>query len=76
MGLIMNLVGSVYAAHFLVEAQKAGYDVTTARSINSSDYLNDKLKNKETEEYIFYKNGIISGKICKRENIYACMFCT
>lgn len=64
--------GSVYAAHFLVEAQKAGYDVNNGMLNRLFDYLNDKLKNKETEEYWYYKNGAMyKTRFVKRENIYA-----
>ena len=46
---------SVYAAHFLLEAQKAGFDVDENMIDVLLNYLNNKLKNQETILIIIIK---------------------
>lgn len=48
--------GSVYAAHFLVEAKKAGYEVDNDFLDKLLDYLKMKLKSKKTFTYYYNRN--------------------
>jgi alpha-2-macroglobulin len=66
--------GSVYAAHFLIEAKNAGYDVDNKVITRLVDYLTYKSDNKELKEYRYYDN--LSGaytvkKYAPREVIYS-----
>lgn len=45
--------GSVYAAHFLYEAQKAGFEVNKKMLDKLQDYLITRLKTRETSYYYF-----------------------
>lgn len=47
---------TVYAAHFLYEAKKAGFDVEKGLQDNIYSYLINKLKNKETITYYYNRN--------------------
>jgi uncharacterized protein YfaS (alpha-2-macroglobulin family) len=47
---------SVYAAHFLLEAKKAGFDVEQSLLDNLFSYLTNKLKNKESITYYYNEN--------------------
>lgn len=60
---------SVYAAHFLVEAQKAGFDVNKSVLNGALSYLNYKLKNKET--ILYYYNQKEQKKIAPKEVAYS-----
>lgn len=67
-----NWWGSVYTAHFLVEARKAGFDVNNNTLNKLFDFMNERMKNKETEDYRYYNGGnIIVRKYAKREIIYS-----
>lgn len=46
--------GSAYGAHFLLEAQKAGYEVDKAMLNQLLNYLNDKVGNGSTAYYTFH----------------------
>lgn len=48
--------GSVYAAHFAIEAKKAGYDVDQSFIDNLMRYLKDKVKDKTVFTYYFNVN--------------------
>ncbi len=61
--------GSVYAAHFLVEAQKAGYQVDQTMMDKLYKYLKNKLKNKKTINYRY--NGTLQKKIAPKEVAYS-----
>lgn len=60
--------GSAYAAHFLYEAQKAGFDVDKSFYNKLLDYLVTKLKTRET---IFYYFNNTSRKIAHKEIPYS-----
>jgi len=65
--------GSIYAAHFFVEARQAGYEVNNQVYNKLMDYINDKLRNKETEEYYYTEPGtntFYKKRYVKREMIY------
>ncbi len=49
--------GSVYAAHFLVEAKKAGFDVADNTINKLLNYLSTKAKEKHTFDYVTYSNN-------------------
>ena len=60
---------SVYAAHFLIEAQKAGYDVDKGLLLTLLNYLDSKLRNRET--IIYYYNQKEQKKIAPKEVAYS-----
>lgn len=60
---------SVYAAQFLVEAQKAGYEVDKSLVETLLAYVNNKLKNKQTINY--YYNRTEQKKIAPKEIAYS-----
>jgi uncharacterized protein YfaS (alpha-2-macroglobulin family) len=60
---------SIYAAHFLIEAQKAGFDVDKNMLANTINYLNNHLKNKET--ILYYYNQKEQKKIAPKEVPYS-----
>jgi uncharacterized protein YfaS (alpha-2-macroglobulin family) len=61
--------GSVYAAHFAVEAKKAGYDVDEDFLNKLLQYLKNKLKKKETINY--YYNRTERKRIAPKEVPYS-----
>lgn len=69
---LVNYWGSVFAAHFLVEAQKAGYEVNKTKLDNLLDYLQQMATKKETKQYMIY-NGLKweTKTIASKENVYA-----
>jgi alpha-2-macroglobulin len=60
---------TVYAAHFLLEARKAGYDVDNGLIETMMGYLINRLKTKETIEY--YYNRTEKKKIAPKEVAYS-----
>jgi uncharacterized protein YfaS (alpha-2-macroglobulin family) len=61
--------GSVYAAHFLLEAKERGYEVDAKVISRLLDYLRYRLKKKETE--IYYYNVGSWRMIVKKEMAYS-----
>lgn len=59
---------TVYAAHFLLEAKKAGFDVDNSLLETMLNYVNNRLKNKETITY--YYNRDQNKKIAPKEVTY------
>lgn len=59
---------TIYAAHFLLEAKKAGFDVDNSLLNTMLNYINNKLKNKETITY--YYNRDQNKKIAPKEVAY------
>ena len=59
---------TIYAAHFLIEAQKAGFDVDKSLTGTMLGYINSRLKNRETITY--YYNRDQNRKIVPKEVIY------
>ncbi|MEO5997029.1 MAG: MG2 domain-containing protein, partial [Chitinophagaceae bacterium] len=59
---------STYAAQFLLEAQKAGYEVDKSLIETLLAYINNKLKNKQTVNY--YYNRTEQKKIAPKEVAY------
>ncbi|MFZ1291082.1 MAG: MG2 domain-containing protein [Melioribacteraceae bacterium] len=67
-----NLWGTVYTAHFFVEAKKAGFYVDENVLTKLLSYLNKKVKEKSIYDYVTYSNNqktII--KIAQKEIIYS-----
>lgn len=68
--------GSVYAAHFLIEARKAGFDVNDKTYDNLLRYLKKQLNeisgDKATYNYsVYYGNSRRIKKIARKEIIYS-----
>jgi uncharacterized protein YfaS (alpha-2-macroglobulin family) len=61
--------GSVYAAHFLVEAQKAGYNVSQSVINNLLKYISRKVKEKSTYDYYTWGNNRRTVKKIARKEI-------
>jgi uncharacterized protein YfaS (alpha-2-macroglobulin family) len=68
-----NWWGSVFAAHFLWEAQKAGFEVNQAMLDRLMKYIQQKLAAKETYTYKYKDaNGKVQTKeIARKEIIYS-----
>lgn len=63
-----NWWATIYAAHFLLEAQKAGFDVDKGLMETMLGYINSRLKNRETITY--YYNRDQNKKIAPKEVVY------
>ncbi|MEM7040823.1 MAG: hypothetical protein AAF570_27925, partial [Bacteroidota bacterium] len=61
--------GSVYAAHFLVEAKKAGYDVSETVLNRLLTYLGRLAAEKGTYNYRRYTNGQLSQEVRARKEV-------
>jgi hypothetical protein len=59
---------TIYAAHFLLEAKKAGFDVDNSLLETILNYINNKLKNKETITYFYNRDQ--NKKIAPKEVAY------
>lgn len=59
---------TVYAAHFLIEAKKAGFDVDNTLIETMLAYIAKRLKTKETVEYYYNRNQ--NKKIAPKEVAY------
>jgi alpha-2-macroglobulin len=59
---------TIYAAHFLLEAKKAGFDVDNSLLETMLNYINQKLRNKVTITY--YYNRDQNKKIAPKEVAY------
>jgi uncharacterized protein YfaS (alpha-2-macroglobulin family) len=64
-----NWWATVYAGHFLLEAQKAGFEVDKNVLNGILNYLNNRLKNKETIFYYYNQND--KKKIAPKEVAYS-----
>jgi uncharacterized protein YfaS (alpha-2-macroglobulin family) len=60
---------TVYAGHFLIEAQKAGFDVDKSMLNGILSYINNRLRNKET--ILYYYNQNQNKKIAPKEVAYS-----
>ncbi|MDQ6608255.1 MAG: alpha-2-macroglobulin family protein, partial [Bacteroidota bacterium] len=60
---------TTYAAHFLLEARKAGYDVDNSLIETMLSYLSNRLKAKQTVEYYYNRNQ--QKKIAPKEVAYS-----
>ncbi len=64
-----NWWSTIYAAHFLIEAQKAGFDVDKNLLNGLLNYVNNRLRNKQT--IIYYYNRDQNKKIAPKEIAYS-----
>lgn len=60
---------TIYAAHFLLEARRAGFDVDNSMLETMLNYINNKLRNKETITYFY--NRTQQKKIASKEVVYS-----
>ena len=60
---------SIYAAHFLIEAQKAGFEVDRSLLDGIMGYINNRLKRRET--ILYYYNQKQQKKIAPKEVAYS-----
>ncbi|HXB09066.1 MAG TPA: MG2 domain-containing protein [Puia sp.] len=63
-----NWWATVYAAHFLIEAQKAGFDVDKGLIGTMLGYINSRTKNRETVAYHYNRDQ--ERRIVPKEMIY------
>lgn len=64
--------GSVYAAHFLVEAKKAGFNISESMLSKLINYLSKKAREKNTFDYYTYNNNSRTVvKIANKEILYS-----
>lgn len=63
-----NWWATIYSAHFLLEAQKAGFDVDKGLLTTMLGYVNNRLKNRETITYFYNRDQ--NRKIVPKEVIY------
>ncbi|MBE0571367.1 MAG: alpha-2-macroglobulin family protein, partial [Ignavibacteriaceae bacterium] len=64
--------GSVYAAHFLIEAKKAGFNVSESMLNKLTKYLSQKAKEQSTFDYVTYlPTGRTIKKIANKEILYS-----
>ncbi|HKO81921.1 MAG TPA: hypothetical protein VJU78_16055, partial [Chitinophagaceae bacterium] len=59
---------TIYSAHFLLEAKKAGFDIDNSLLETMLSYISNRLKNKETVTY--YYNRTQNKKIAPKEVAY------
>jgi uncharacterized protein YfaS (alpha-2-macroglobulin family) len=63
--------GSVYAAHFLVEAKKAGFAVSDNLLAKLLSFIETQCRNDRTYDYVnWYNNRRIVTKVARKEIIY------
>jgi len=72
-GYYYNSWSSVYAAHFLTEAKKAGYEVSPQKLEEAYTYLKYIVKNKAEDTWHYYtsQNYLQYKTIASRETFYA-----
>ncbi len=59
---------TIYAAHFLIEAKKSGFDIDKSLLETMLSYINNRLKKKETITYYYNRNQ--NKKIAPKEVAY------
>ncbi len=71
-GTYSNWWGSVYAAHFLLEAKKAKYGVSQNVLNKLLNYIATKAKSNSTYDYVtYYHNSRTIKKIASKEILYS-----
>lgn len=65
--------GTVYATHFLIEAKRAGYEVSSNIIDRAMSYMSVKVKQHKTNDYYYYytSNGYAYRAVYAHENIYS-----
>ncbi|WP_165370433.1 alpha-2-macroglobulin family protein [Hymenobacter persicinus] len=68
-----NWWATTYAAHFLLEAQRAGFDVNKSTLDKTLQYLQARTRRRETEEYDYFDVNQIARRkvIAKKEIAYS-----
>ena len=71
-GTYSNWWGTVYAAHFLVEAKKAGFNVSESMLSKLLDYIAQKARERKTFDYVTYTHNVRTvRKIASKEILYS-----
>lgn len=65
---------SNYAAHFLIEARNAGFDVNNNVLNAALKYLNQKVKERQTSTYFYYENGIEKKRTVPSQELFYSMY--
>lgn len=73
-GLQSNWWASCYAAHFLIESKKAGYNVSEKVLNRLLTYLNKLAKQKSETTYIYYENGKRKTSIIPAKEIFYSLY--
>lgn len=63
-----NWWATIYAAHFLLEAQRAGFDIDKSLIETMLGYISSRLKNRETINYYYNRDQV--RRIAPKEMIY------
>ncbi len=66
--------GTVYAAHFLTEAKKAGFEVSTSMLDKMYGYLQLKVKEKVSYDYYFYENATYRTRQIPAKEIFYSLY--
>ena len=66
--------GTVYAAHFLYEAKKAGFEVNNNILDKIYGYLQMKVKEKKMQDYYYYENNTYRTKQIASKEIFYSLF--
>ncbi|GAA3928257.1 alpha-2-macroglobulin [Hymenobacter algoricola] len=68
-----NWWATTYAAHFLLEAQRAGFEVNKSTLDKTLQYLQARTRKRETEEYDYFDGSSIARRkvIAKKEIAYS-----
>ena len=66
--------GTVYAAHFLNEAKKAGFEVNNSMLDKMYGYLQQKVKEKTSYDYNYYDNGAYRTKQIPAKEIFYSLY--
>ncbi len=66
--------GTVYAAHFLTEAKKAGFEVNNAMLDRMYGYLQQKVKEKRTYDYHYYENDAYRTRQIPAKEIFYSLY--
>ncbi|MFL5731370.1 MAG: alpha-2-macroglobulin family protein, partial [Cytophagaceae bacterium] len=69
-----NWWGSVYAAHFLLEAKKAGFEVNPSTLEKLYGYLQQKIKTKDFYRYYYYDQSVLKNKMIAPKEIFYSMY--
>ncbi len=66
--------GTVYAAHFLTEAKKAGFEVSNSMLDKMYGYLQQKVKEKTSYDYYYYENSTYRTKQIPAKEIFYSLY--
>jgi uncharacterized protein YfaS (alpha-2-macroglobulin family) len=66
--------GTVYAAHFLNEAKKAGFEVNNSMLDKMYSYMQQKVKEKTSYDYNYYDNGAYRTKQIPAKEIFYSLY--